>query len=211
MREPQVGGLALPKDVGIGEADTTAIQNHWHTIDRVNAWLASKGMKPAVEPDVACPEVTTEALLAPDIKTYTTVFAAQLRWYNYSVRLLADIRSILLQVRNEMEDIAIKKRTGFREYNKTAAKNEKMTASEMEDDIGMDPRYRALRLEEQEYEQNRIKLDAWVESLDRNLKTVSRQIENRKAESEGGNREGNMGRGGGQGGQNDGRWRGGGR
>ena len=67
-----------------------------------------------------------------------------------------------------------------------------MTASEMEDLILQDPHYRDLKLQEQQLEQQRIKLDAWCESLDRNLKTVSRQIENRKAEGVSGTREGNM-------------------
>lgn len=187
-RDPIVGGLHLPTDIGVSESTAQTIENRWNTIDAVNAVLHRQGIHDNIEPDVTCPPVTTEALVTADIKEYTTTFSAQLRWYNYVTRLLADVRAELLQVVNEMADIESNRRTAFRALG--GAK--KMSAGEMEDRILQDPRYRDLKVERQQREQHKLKLEAWAETLDRNLKTVSRQIENRKTENLGGNREGNM-------------------
>lgn len=193
MREPSpVGGLHLPRDVGVPESTAQTIESHWNTVGAVDARLKAVGFHDNDMPNIECPVVTTEMLVTPDVKEYTTIFSAQLRWYNYVTRLLADVRAVILQVKNEMEDIGATKRSGFRHINETKLKAEKISPTEMEDLILQDPRYRELRLQHQQLEQQRIKLDAWAESLDRNLKTVSRQIENRRTENLGGSREGNM-------------------
>lgn len=196
-REPQAsglqaGGLHLPRDIGVSTTEAQAIETRWNTIDKVDARLQQQGIHTNNQPDVTCPDVTAEALMHPDINEYTRVFAAQLRWYNYVTRLLADVRAVLLQIGNEMDDIERAKRTHFRSLNEGRGRTDKVSVVEMEDLIGQDPTYRSLKLQKQELDQQRIKLDAWGDSLDRNLKTVSRQIENRKTESIGGNREGNM-------------------
>ena len=191
-REPQTGSLHLPKDVGIPTSAVQAIANNWNTIDGVNARLKQQGIHENVEPDVQYVPVTTALLVTTDVKEYTTLFSAQLRWYNYVVRLVADARATLLQLTNEMEQIEATKRTYFRSMGEGKKKTEKMSAVEMSDMILQDPHYLELKLQHQTTEQYRIKLDAWCEELDRNLKTVSRQIENRRAEGTGGTREGNM-------------------
>jgi hypothetical protein len=192
-RAPQTsGGLNLPKDVGVSETTANAITNAWATIERVNARMCAKGLDSNPEPTIECPVVTAEALLTPDIKEYTTVYAAQLRWYNYVVVLLADVRAILLEVENAMEDIASSKRLTFKAANAQLQKNDKMSEKEMADHIFQDPYYKNLNYQKQILEQERIKLDAKSDTLERNMKTVSRQIENRRTESNGGMREGNM-------------------
>jgi hypothetical protein len=193
QRNPHTAsGLALPKDVGVSETQAAVISSRWDTITGIDEKLLAHGLHTNDVPDIAYPTVTAEALTDPDVQKYTVVFAAQLRWYNYATRLLADVRAVLLQVENEMEDIATSKRLQFRKLDEGKKDKDKMSATEMKDLIFQDVRYRDLRLEQQQLEQERIKLDAWAESLDRSLKTVSRQIENRRTESEGGRREGNM-------------------
>jgi hypothetical protein len=192
MRNPHIGGLSLPKDIGISASTAQAIESQWSTISDVDAQLAKQGIHANQEPDVECPDVTAEALLTPDVAAYTRVFSAQLRWYNYVTRLLADVRALLLQVDNEMDDIAAAKRTHFRQLNEGRTKTDRMSVGEMDDLILQDPHYRDLKLQRQKLEQQRMKLDAWESTLDKNLKTVSRQIENRKAEVTGGSRENNM-------------------
>ena len=192
MREPRTGGLHLPKDVGVAESVAQTIETRWNTIGAVDAHLQQHGIHANPLPDIVCPVVTTEALITTNITEFTTIFSAQLRWYNYVTRLLADVRAVLLQVENEMDDIAAAKRTFFRQLGEGKKKTERMSAAEMQDSILQDPHFRDLKLQQQQLEQQKLKLDAWGESLDRNLKTVSRQIENRRAEGIGGQREGNM-------------------
>lgn len=197
QREPQTtGGLGLtlpaPKDVGISESEARATENAWSTIDKVRARMTAFGLAENPEPRIECPDVTAELLLTTDIREYTMVFAAQLRWYNYTVRLLADVRSVLLEVDNAMSDIASSQRQKFRKMNESAPKSDKIAVNEMDDRIDQDPTYKTLKLQKQQLDQERILLDAKADTLERNLKTVSRQIENRKAEASAGNREANM-------------------
>jgi hypothetical protein len=192
MREPQTGGLQLPKDIGISDTEVQVIAGRWNTVGDVDARLKRFGIHENQEPDVVCPIVTAEELVNPDLQRYTIVYAAQLRWYNYAVRLHADIKAALLGVQNEMSDIESAKRIHFRQRDEGKKDKDKMSATEMKDLINMDPVYRELRVQEQHFSQQNLKMSAWVESLDRNLKVVSRQIENRKAEAAGGMREGNM-------------------
>jgi hypothetical protein len=204
MREPQTGGaggsLHLPKDIGVAASVAQAIENRWHTAERVDEWMQKHGIGRNPEPDIECPVVTAEILLTTDWKQYTTVYAAQLRWFNYVTRLLAAIRAVILEVDNEMGDISAARRTHFRQMNEGKGKGGKMSAGEMEDTISQDPHFRDLRLQLQQLTQQKLKVEAEHEALDRNMKTISRQIENRRAEAEGGRREGNMPQG---------QWRGG--
>ena len=191
-RQPQTGGLRLPKDVGVAASFAEAIEHAWSTIQKVNARMASRGLDENPEPDVECPVVTAELLISPGFVEYSTAFSAQLRWYNYVAVLLADVRSIILEIDNAQEDIASSKRLAFKAANELKAKNDRMSEKEMADHIFQDPHYKDLSLQKQILEQERIKLDARSDTLERNMKTISRQIENRKLEATGGARENNI-------------------
>ena len=186
------GALVMPKDIGVSESDARAIEVQWDTIDAVDARLRSQGILPSTIPNVVCPEVTAEMLLTPDTNAYTTMYSAQNRRFNHVTRCLADVRAMLLQVTNEMEDIEATKRRTFRERDEGKKKTEKMGLAEMADHILADPHYRALKLQHQQYEQQRFKLDAKAKELESNMAVVSRQITIRGLEATQGGREGNI-------------------
>ena len=188
----QGGGLHLPEDVGVGETAAAAIESRWDTIQSVDEYLVKQGMLPNSIPECTCPPVTAELLSTTNTAQYTTLFASQLRWKNYAGRLLADIRAHLLQINNEMSDIETDRRITFRKMNETKAKSDRISSDEMVDRINIEPRYRELKIQGQQMQQLRLKLEAWDEELDRNMKTISRQIEVRKTEFTGGTRESNM-------------------
>lgn len=190
-RAPQTG-LQLPKDVGVSQTTADAVAAEWDTLPYVDSRLKDSGMQPNKEPDIEYLPVTAEQLMVPDVKQYTATYASHLRWYNYVVRMLADIRAELLQVQNQKGDIERVKRAGFRVINEGRKKTDRMSVQEMADIIEEDPTYHILKIREQELEQLKLKVTAWSEEMDRNLKTVSRQIENRRTEVQGGNRENNM-------------------
>jgi hypothetical protein len=193
-REPQTGAgsLHLPKDIGVSESTAQTIENEWNTIGKVDAWLKAHGVHDNKEPDIVYQQVTVEGLLSVDMNTFTTLFATHMRWYNYASRLLADVRAHLLQVDNQMDDIKRDKRGHFRKFNEGKTKADRVTEDEVKDMIEGDPIFRALKLQQQELTQAKYKLESWAEGIESGLKTVSRQIENRKTESLGGNRAANM-------------------
>jgi hypothetical protein len=191
-RAPQTGGLQLPSDVGIGQQDASAIANEWDTLPYVDARLRSAGMQSNPEPDVAYRPVTAEQLLVPDPKAYATMHSAQSRWFNYVTRIIADIRAELLQVENEMNDIARTKRGHFRSLEEGKKKSARMSAQEMLDNIAGDPTYHTRAIRQQELQQLELKAKAWAAEMESNVKIISRQIENRKLEAQNGNRENNI-------------------
>jgi hypothetical protein len=71
MREPQTGGLQLPKDIGISDTEVQVIAGRWNTVGDVDARLKRFGIHENQEPDVVCPIVTAEELVNPYIQLYT--------------------------------------------------------------------------------------------------------------------------------------------
>lgn len=187
------GGLRLPpaRELGVAASVVAKLEDQWNTVQRVDVRLAEMGMLPNNEPDVVWAPVSTELLLTADIKVYTTMYAAQLRWYNYANRLLANVKAEHLGLKNQLCDLQVKARKRIRELA-----GKKPSVSEINDTVENDPSTLDLRLRKQELEQLNIKLTAWVEELDESKKVVSRQIELRRAENEAGQREGNIPNGG---------------
>ena len=189
----EAGGLHIPVAIGTPASVATAVESRWSsTIERVNARMKSRGFYDLPTPQIACPDVTAEALLTNDINQYTVTYEGQLRWFNYAVVLLASCKATLLGVDNEMEDIAAKTRIKLREFNKGARKEDKVGTQEMADMIDQDPVYNDLKLQQQELTQNKLLLQARYEMLELCLKVVSRQVEIRKAEGQAGSRGQNL-------------------
>ena len=96
---PQGGGLQLPDNVGTAHSVAVAVESRWGgTIARVNARLQQQGFYDVQMPELRCPEVTTDALLTTDVRTYTVVYDGLLRWFNYTGVLYARVRATLLGV-----------------------------------------------------------------------------------------------------------------
>jgi hypothetical protein len=196
VRMPVLGGsLKLPPahELGVAVSAMEQLNNKWNTIARVDAKLAKFGITEPEEPEVKWQPVTTALLLTNNLTEYTTMYSAQLRWFNYANRLLANVKAELLGVANELKDLAVEARSNIR--RNTIDGKKKLTAQEIKDLVENDPNTLELRLREQELEQMNIKLSAWVEELDESRKVVSRQIELRRIELEAGRREPNTGGG----------------
>jgi hypothetical protein len=187
VRNPVTGGLTVPKNVGVSETEQQNIHGKWDTIENVENELAMEGFVPMGTPEFECPQVTEDALTTPDSKEYTTTYARQLAWFNYSSQVLARVTAHLLQIENEMDFIESKLRKQFREVRrpKESGKGfDKMSAEEMKDEIRLDPRYSELTLQAQVFKQKKTELSVFVEGIERGLKVISRQVEIRKMEIE---------------------------
>lgn len=178
-RQPSTtGGLSLPTNVGMGQTAEQQVHAQWDTVGQVEAELAMRGFMPMDTPNYPCPVITEEALTTSDSKSYTTTYAQQLSWFNYSSQTLSRIVADLLGVQNEMTLIEARMRKGFR------LNGAKMTAQQMADEILLDPRYLELKHREQLLSQHKIELSAYTEGIERGLKVISRQVEIRKQEIE---------------------------
>lgn len=196
IRTPVLGGsLKLPPAHALGVAPGTvsSIEEKWNTIAKVNAQLKRWGMPENTEPDVKWQPVSTELLLTASINEYTNMYASQLRWFNYVNRLLADAKATLLGAENQLKELQATARKHIRDLHpKEKGKKSGPTAQEISDMVENDPDTLDLRLQVQKLQQTKIKLEAWMEECDESKKVVSRQIELRREEAQGGRRDGNL-------------------
>lgn len=203
------GSLKLPpiRELVVGESAVQAAADRWNTLPDVEAKLAARGVPAISTPEVEYQKVTAEQLLTASINDYTALYVSQLRWFNYANRVLADCEAELLQVDNQVTDLEAEIKKRLRELK---PEGKKLAVTEVKEQAENDTTTLALRQRRQFLQQERLKLRAWVEECDESKKVVSRQIELRREESQGGNRERNLtnGNNGPQGQpQGQGRWR----
>jgi hypothetical protein len=179
--------------MGLPEGEAKKASSRWDTLEKVVDTINRWGFQEAETPKVEQPDVTAESLLSPDVKQYTVLYASLLVWTNYVSKLNARVIGELLQLENEMGDIAAETRKRLRKENEGRTKTTgKMSEEAMEDEILTTARYRELKIRAQEAKQFKIELDVRAEELRRSMQVVSRNIEVRKEEMSGGRQEGNM-------------------
>lgn len=184
-RVPAHGGVHFPQQLGTSAATKQAVHERWSTLTAVEADLAQKGLGVLQQPKFAYPgSVTPEELTTQNNQAYSTLYAQHLGWYNFTAEIVAHVRAYLVQIDNEMEDIASRLRIGERERNKGRQKDEKLSKDDIEDGIRQEPRYRDLTLERQRYQQHRLLVEARLEAMYRNLQVLSRQVTIRANEFE---------------------------
>ena len=189
---PVNGGLVISQNVGAGETLVRGTKARWDTLEAVEAHLRELKVPDLKEPTVEPPDVTAEHLLTPDTKEYTVMFANTRIWYGYSTRLLARTNAALLEVGNQLTNLEAALRKKLREPEKGTKKGERMSAEQIGDEVSTDPDWQELKLREQKLKQYKLELSAWNDDLDRQLRLVSRQVEVRREDFQGGRNEQNM-------------------
>jgi hypothetical protein len=176
-RTPAHAGLHLPPSLGTSATTKQEVHAQWRTLEIIEAELAAKGFAPLKQPSFEYPgSVTPEQLTTQNNQDYSTLYAQHLGWYNYTAELVAHVRAYLVQVENEMEDIASRLRIEERKKNKIRTKEDKLSKDDIEDVVLQEPRYRELRLEKQKFQQHRLLTEARLEAMYRNLQVLSRQV-----------------------------------
>ena len=185
----QERGLRLPRNTALSDEDREHATDSWDTFTAVQEELATQGfMVATAPPPFPAPEVSAEQLTTDLNKNYTTLYAQQLAWLNYTGPILAAVKAKLLQANNALRDVEEKVRKQQREKNKHLAREDRLSKEDIEGVIWSDPTYRPILLEKQRLEQAKSMLDAYVESLGNSMRVISRQVEIRRLELEGGAR-----------------------
>ena len=186
------GGLELPRGVGISTDDLQSVVDQFSTLDKVEESLAQRGFHMGTQPSFGLPDITPEILATVDNREYTTLFAQQNAWSNWIGPNLARAENLLLQTKNTLKIVEAKQRLDLRRTNRLVDKAEKQSATEIDDEVETDPTRMELLLAVQRAQQEVNQLKAWQEIAERNLSLISRQVEIRRQEIEGGQRENNM-------------------
>ena len=204
MRTPDTGeppgrgivarGLHLPDGaLGVSASEQQAIRAKWNTLEEIEEELAGKGLVAMERPPFEYPgAVTPDQLTTQNNQEYSTLYAQHLGWYNFVALTLARVKAMLLQINNEMDDIEVRIRKELKDQNKRLAKDERFNEKDISDSVSSDQRYKELTLEKQRFDQKKLEYDAYLDNMDRNLKVISRQVEIRRLEHEGGKIEGAM-------------------
>lgn len=186
------GGLRLPAAVGPGDLDAQLMTQSWNTFDDVELELTLMGFPPLEQPKHARPQLTLEILATPNSREYTDLYLKVEAWHNFAFNTMARIKAILIGYENEQNEIARGIRKEFAAPDPSGGKKAKVNKSSIEDTIAEHPRFRELTFEMQKWEQKKIILQSHVDSLDRDLKMVSRQVEIRRQDIDNGRRGSNM-------------------
>lgn len=187
------GGLHVSGLMGLPESEAKKATHRWDTLEKVVDTINKWGFDDAIEPKVKCPVVTAEILLTGDLNAYTTAYSSLLVWTNYANKLNARIIAELLQLENEMGDIAAETRKRLRKENQGKTKKDGgLSEQAIDDEIQTDDKYRILKIRAQEMRQFKAEMDVRCDEMRRSLQVVSRNIEVRKEEMGAGRQEGNM-------------------
>lgn len=180
------GGLRLPSSLGVGASVQREVHEQWTTLPSIQEELGGHGFTPLPAPTFAYPgTVSPEQLTNQNNTLYSTLYAEHLAWYNYTAEIVALIRATLVELENEMDDIASRIRRDEREKNKRqTVRDNRLSGDDIRDLILQEPRYRSLLQDKQRYDQKKLLMEAKLDAMDRNLRVLSRQVEIRKTELE---------------------------
>lgn len=178
-------GLRLPSTMGTSATTKQEVHETWTTLEGEEAKLRAQGLPLLAQPTFERPgSVTPEELTNPNNTSYSTLYAQHLGWYNFIAEVVARVKAHLVQVDNEMTDIASRLRIQEREKNKIRQKEDKLSKDDIEDTVLQEPRHRELTLERQRFYQSRLLAEAQLEAMYRNLQVLSRQVTIRSNEFE---------------------------
>lgn len=180
----QGGGLQLPKELGISGKIQQEIHGEWDTFGVMQDDLEQRGFGPVGKPDFQRPVLTPDILATINGSGISELYTKVSAWQAYANDLFSRIRGGITQVQNEMHYLSIELRGGLIRA-RSNAKEKKPTKDDIQAAIELNPRYKELVLELQKLEQQRFIMEGHVDSLNRMLRVVSRQIELRRQELEG--------------------------
>lgn len=189
--------LRLPRTLPLGPGQSVAqtVIQKWDTIDDQIEDMHLKGFVSRDAPPFACPEITADMLTTPDSKSYTETYAHLNAWFGYVSEIYAQVQASVLQYKN-MRDIL---EAEGRRVARTLAgdegggkKTKGLTKEELNDRLLLNPEYQEVMLKLQRFQQSELLFKAKVDSIDRSLRTISRQVEIRRLDQEQNRTSGNM-------------------
>jgi hypothetical protein len=178
----QSAGLFLPDAVGPGQTKEEFIHSKWDTFDEMELILAQAGFAPVEKPIFSQPRLTTEVLTTPDSHRYSEIYLQIEAWHNYAYNYKSRLQALQVGFENEMNEIERDVRTTAM----AATRAKKLSAIALKDTVEANPRYGELKIEHQKLEQQRLLMQSHVDSLERDLKLVSRQVEIRRQDIDAG-------------------------
>lgn len=182
--------LRLPRTLplGPGQETTKTVTQKWDTIDEQLEDMHVKGLISRDAPQIACPELTAEMLTTQDSKSYSDTYALLNAWFGYISEIYAQVQATVLQLENTQEILEAEGRRITRtlagEEDGAGKKTKGPTKEELADKLLLNPEYQEVKLKLQRYKQSQLLFKAKLESVERSLRVVSRQVEIRRLDQD---------------------------
>lgn len=168
------GGLALPDFIGINDTELEELKEKHDTFDEVELTMTRLGFNPKEKPRYQCPELTPEILATVNMQQYSSTYTQFNSWHSYAHNVLARLKAHRLGIEHEMSSIGRHIRMSAHK-NKGAGKGP--SKDYLADLVESNPRYAQLSLEKQKLDQQVTLTESNVDSLERDLRLISRQVE----------------------------------
>lgn len=183
---PRAGGLVTPDTLGLGHTQEESIRQTWSTFDEVELQLTRQGIPPLEQPRCTIPHITAHLLNESNNREFSTIYANFGEWFGYISSFYGRILAKLVEVDNEMNDISVQNRRQLLQAWRAAGgkKTDKPTIQELSDYNELHNRYRELKHERQQWEQQRLILLPRREQLKKDQDIISRQVTIRGQELE---------------------------
>lgn len=181
--------LRLPATLplGPGQEVSKTVSQKWDTIDDQLADMHVRGLVSRDPPQQACPELTSDMLTTTDSKSYSETYALLNSWFGYVSEVYAQVQATVLQLENTQEILEAEGRRVARTIageEGSGKKTKGPTKEELSDKLLLNPEYQEVKLKLQRYKQSQLLFKAKLESIERSLRVVSRQVEIRKLDQD---------------------------
>ncbi len=167
--------------IGAGTEIAQNVAQKWDTIDEQMEEVHHKGFIWKDPPLCACPELTSEMLTTTDTKSYTETYTQLNAWFGYASETYALVQASILQFENMKDILEAEGRKVAREINEGT---KKPTVEELKDRMMLNPEYQDVLRKLQRFKQSKLLFSAKLESIERSLRVVSRQVEIRRLDQD---------------------------
>lgn len=187
------GGLRLQAPPVVSEKKEIDITKKWtSTYDRVEEKMEGLGFEEPSQPNHSPDAITAKMLIDSTPEKFAELLTQRLAWYTYTTPLMAEVEARLLGYHNAIEEITVTVRAGLKSMRADKETPFKMTDKEIKEHVEEDLRIRNLKFEMQEWQQLKIRIEAQLKIISKNMQVISRMQNERNNELSGEKRDHNI-------------------
>lgn len=165
---------------------------YWASVhDEASSMLVSWGITPVPKPEFTCPRIDPQALATADLQSYGVMHARVEAWYNYADYTLAWVKSSLICIKRQMEQLLTQLLIEYGKV-KNPNTNKPYSVADRKALAENTPRYIELLRHRTYLEAQDELAESRAKAWGRDCALISRHIELRKLDIENGRVGGNI-------------------
>lgn len=175
-----------PKDYNPGQVndETQRLAGFWDKVhDEAEFEIHHMGFPRLPQPQFTCPPLDPKALSNMDLIQYGETHMRYVAWLNYSENVLAYVKSMLIGVKRQIDELHTRLKVSFRQ-TKNPETNRPFSADDARSLAEENPRYLELLRDQTKLESMKLLMESHVDSYEKICSVISRHIELRKLDIE---------------------------